>query len=101
MTVTEDGDLRKGTNIIGDVSDGEINKGSEYGIGLTDVAGTDKSFSDDQAIAASPLTVMNNSGRPPIVITGEITVAHKAVINPTLEAGEYRHKVSYVCVSTF
>ncbi len=100
VTVEEDGDLRNGTNVIDDVADGLVDRGSEYGIGLTDIAGTDKAFLDYQAITNSK-TVMSNSGRLPIVIAGEVQVTHKAVISQTLEAGEYRHIVSYVCTSTF
>lgn len=101
VTVLEDGNLRNGVNVISDVADGLVDRGSEYGIGLTDIIGTDKAFSDDQAITSSPMIVMSKAGRPPIVIAGEVEVTHKAVISQTLEAGEYSHIVSYVCTSTF
>lgn len=100
VAAVEDGDLRMGANVIDDVADGLVDKGIEYGIGLTDITGTDRAFSDDQAIT-NDKAIMSNAGRPPIVITGEVQVTHKAVVNQILEAGEYRHKVNYVCTSTF
>jgi|GEM_PF-2310237 len=97
VTISEDGDLRNGLNVIDDVSDGVVDRGSEYGIGLT---GADKSFSDDQAIT-NDMAVMSNPGRLPDVTSNVVVVTHKAVISQSMEAGEYRHKVSYVATSTF
>lgn len=107
VTVLEDGNLRNGVNVISDVADGLVDRGNEYGIGLENVpvpeTGDAAFLDEDRAITSSPMTVMSNAGpvRPPAVITREVQVTHKAVVNQTLEAGEYSHIVSYVCTSTF
>lgn len=95
-TVIEDDDLSASGSDIDDVADGEVTAGSEeYGIALT---GTDRAFSDDQALSATPLAVATRTNW---VNGSAITVTYKASIASGTTSGSYSHNVTYVSTGNF
>lgn len=87
--MTEDGNLRSGSNEINDVSDGSVTAGSEeYGI-IT--SGTDALISSDTAIGGT-LTVASASGT---VTDRQTTVTFRASVDNNTPAGTYTHVVTF------
>lgn len=96
-TIVEDGNLRDGSNDIDDVADGTVTAGAEeYGIGLT---GTDRSFTDHQAITTTALTIAQDVTGP--ISSQVVTVGHHAAISTSTVAGIYSHIVTLISTGTF
>ena len=97
-TIVEDGNLRTtdGGSDINDVVDGGVSVTSEeYGIGLT---GSDRAFSDEQAIPNTDKIIASNSGT---VVGSLVNVTHKATISVFTPAGSYSHTVTLISVGIF
>ncbi len=96
-TIVEDGALRNtASDDIDDVSDGAVTIGSEeYGIALT---GTDRSFTDDQAITSTPLSIATRTNWKN---NAQVTVTFKASVAAATTAGSYSHVVTYVSTGNF
>ncbi|PJA89718.1 MAG: hypothetical protein CO137_02810 [Candidatus Magasanikbacteria bacterium CG_4_9_14_3_um_filter_32_9] len=89
ISMTEDGDLRSGVNIIDDVADGSVTMDKEeYGITMT---GTGALFSDDRAIT-NGLAIVSTSGS---AIRSQSTAIFKASVISVTPVGDYSHNVTF------
>lgn len=105
LKITEDGDLRNGSDTIDDVTEGgTVSAGAEeYGIALTsDAAWTEQGdFTDDDTpITTGTDDVATTSG--PISISGDdVTVTHKVAVDSTTKALTYSHIVTWTATANF
>lgn len=89
MAITENGDLRFGSDSINDVSDGSVTAGfEEYGIRTS---GDDGLLGTDTAISGN-LTVASASGR---VINRQTVVTFSASMGSNTPPGTYSHIVTF------
>lgn len=85
VAVSEDGNLRSGSNDINDVSDGSVTAGSEeYGIRTT---GSDGLLSNDTAVSGS-VNAISGFGA---TTNNQTTLTFRASVGPTSQAGSYSH----------
>lgn len=87
LSISEDGDLRNGSDSIADVTDGVVTAGeAEYGV---TTSGADALLSSDAAIEGSVhLARRNNAGQE------ATTVTFRASIGQNSQAGTYNHTVT-------
>ena len=89
VSISEDGNLRSGSNDIDDVSDGSVTAGSEeYGIRTSGSSGL---LATDTAIDGS-VNVMSKSSA---ATNDTATVTFRASIGPNSQAGSYAHTVTF------
>ncbi|MBI5221886.1 MAG: hypothetical protein HY980_00075 [Candidatus Magasanikbacteria bacterium] len=90
VTITEDGNLRSGSDDINDVSDGEVTASSEeYGFRTSGVAGQYNNV--DTAISGAAKTIATTST---IAISEQTTITYKASIAHGAAIGTYSHIVT-------
>ncbi|MEK9183345.1 MAG: hypothetical protein AAB849_02445 [Patescibacteria group bacterium] len=96
-TITEDGNLRSGSNDINDVSDGAVAAGSEeYGIRTSGNAG--QMNNSDTAITSSSQTIASTST---LAINEQTTIAYKASVGSATAAGTYSHIVTFTTTANY
>ncbi|MCF6276983.1 MAG: hypothetical protein L3J07_04025 [Candidatus Magasanikbacteria bacterium] len=89
ISMTEDGDLRSGVNIINDVLDSQVTANfEEYGVA---VSGAGFLFNDDQAIVNGLAIVSVNGG----AVRSQSTVTFKAAVIQETPVGDYSHDVTF------
>lgn len=93
--ITEDGDLRNGSEAINDVTDGEVNAGvEEYGISTS---GTDGQYNAaDTSITGSLKTIATRSSGASAVAT---TITYQASAGGATDTGSYSHTVTLYVTS--
>lgn len=97
VTISEDGNLRSGSNDINDVSDGEVTAGSEeYGIRTSGNAG--QMNNSDTAITSSAQTVASTST---LAISERTVFTYKASVGSATAAGTYSHTVTFTTTANY
>lgn len=96
-TISEDGNLRSGSEDINDVTDGAVTTGSEeYGFGTSGAAG--QFNSTDTAITGASKTVATTST---IAINEQTAINYKAAISGTTAAGSYSHTITFTTTANY
>ena len=96
VRLTEDGNLRSGSNTIDDVSDGAVSVGvEEYGIGTS---GTSGQFNSSDTAISGTLVLASRSS---VASAEATTVTFKASMNSATINGSYSHTITFTTIANF
>lgn len=96
VRMTEDGNLRSGSNDISDVSDGTVTAGSEeYGIRTS---GTSGQFNSTDTAISGTLILASKST---FVSAEDTTITFKAAVDSLTFSASYSHIVTFTAVANF
>ncbi|MBI4437398.1 hypothetical protein HY631_00395 [Candidatus Uhrbacteria bacterium] len=100
IQVSDDGNLRSGSNDVDDVSDGAVNEGSEeFGARSSDTSLASTSF--DTADAALTTTRQDIVTRSSASLADRSFVTLKASISTSTAAGSYANTISFIASGNF